>query len=136
MRVLLVEHERATARILAKGLREHAYAVDVVHDGRIASSRLTDADYDIIVLDVMLPGQSGLDVCRQLRAAGKDTPVLMLTARDGVDARITGDSGADDYLTKPVDFRELMARPRALVRRRNLPPARHIIGGVWAAAKI
>jgi DNA-binding response OmpR family regulator len=131
MRVLLVEDERATARILAKGLREHAFAVDVVHDGRIAWSRLTDADYDIVVLDVMLPGQSGLDLCRQLRAAGQDTPVLMLTARDGVDARITGlDSGADDYLTKPFDFRELMARLRALVRRRSLPvvPDRLVVG--------
>jgi two-component system copper resistance phosphate regulon response regulator CusR len=131
MRVLLVEDERSTARILAKGLREHAYAVDVVHDGLLAASRLCDADYDIVVLDVMLPGQGGLDVCRQLRAAGQHMPVLMLTARDGIDARIAGlDSGADDYLTKPFDFRELVARMRALVRRRTLPlaPDRLVVG--------
>jgi two-component system copper resistance phosphate regulon response regulator CusR len=131
MRVLLVEDERSTARLLAKGLREHAYAVDVVHDGLLAASRLSDADYDIIVLDVMLPRQSGLDLCRQIRAAGQHMPVLMLTARDGIDARVAGlDSGADDYLTKPFDFRELLARMRALVRRRNLPlaPDRLVVG--------
>jgi len=131
MRVLLVEDERATARLLAKGLREQAYAVDLVHDGVVASERLADADYDIVVLDVMLPRQSGLDVCRGLRAAGKHVPVLMLTARDGVEARIAGlDTGADDYLTKPFDFRELLARMRALIRRRSLPlsPDRLVVG--------
>jgi len=131
MRVLLVEDERATARLLAKGLREQAYAVDLVHDGLVASERLADSDYDIVVLDVMLPRQSGLDVCRRLRAAGKHVPVLMLTARDGVEARIDGlDTGADDYLTKPFDFRELLARMRALIRRRSLPlsPDRLVVG--------
>jgi DNA-binding response OmpR family regulator len=131
MRVLLVEDERTTARLLAKGLREQAYAVDVIHDGLVASDRLADADYDIVVLDVMLPRQSGLDVCRRLRAAGKHVPVLMLTARDGVEARIDGlDTGADDYLTKPFDFRELLARMRALIRRRSLPlsPDRVVVG--------
>jgi DNA-binding response OmpR family regulator len=124
MRVLLVEDERATARFLAKGLREHAYAVDVIHDGGAAAQRLADADYDIVVLDVMLPGPNGLDICRELRACGKQVPVLILTARDGVDARIAGlDSGADDYVTKPFDFGELLARIRALVRRRSLPVA-------------
>jgi two-component system copper resistance phosphate regulon response regulator CusR len=124
MRVLLVEDERATARFLAKGLREHAYAVDVVHDGVAAAERLADADYDIVVLDVMLPGRNGLDVCRELRACDRHVPVLMLTARDGVDARIAGlDSGADDYVTKPFDFGELLARIRALVRRRSVPVA-------------
>jgi len=131
MRVLLVEDERTTARLLAKGLREQAYAVDVIHDGLVASERLADSDYDIVVLDVMLPRQSGLDVCRRLRAAGKHVPVLMLTARDGVEARIDGlDTGADDYLTKPFDFRELLARMRALIRRRSLPlsPDRVVVG--------
>src|SRR6201995_1443843 len=110
MRVLLVEDERATALYLAKGLREHAYAVDVVHDGLHASEKLAGADYDLVVLDVMLPRQSGIDVCRRLRAGGQHVPVLMLTARDGVEARIAGlDSGADDYLTKPFAFGELLA---------------------------
>jgi DNA-binding response OmpR family regulator len=133
MRVLLVEDERATARLLAKGLREQAYAVDVVHDGRVASSRLAEAEYDLVILDVMLPGQNGLEVCRGLRAAGQHTPVLILTARDGIEARIAGlDTGADDYLTKPFDFGELLARVRALARRGSLPvaPDRIIVGAL------
>ena len=124
VRILLVEDERATAHMLAKGLREHAHAVDVAHDGDRASLHLTDVDYDIVVLDVMLPRRSGLEVCRQLRASGRRVPVLMLTARDGVEARIEGlDSGADDYLTKPFDFGELLARIRALARRGHQPIA-------------
>ena len=124
MHLLLVEDERATARMLAKGLREQAYAVDVVHDGVSACQRVSESEYDIVVLDVMLPGRDGLEVCREIRRAGKSMPVLMLTARDGTDARIDGlDSGADDYVTKPFDFRELLARLRALTRRRALPLA-------------
>jgi DNA-binding response OmpR family regulator len=124
MHVLLVEDERATAGMLAKGLREQAYAVDVVHDGVSACQRVSESEYDIVVLDVMLPGRDGLEVCREIRRAGKSMPVLMLTARDGTDARIDGlDSGADDYVTKPFDFRELLARLRALTRRRALPLA-------------
>jgi len=124
MHVLLVEDERATARMLAKGLREQAYAVDVVHDGVSACQRVSESEYDIVVLDVMLPWRDGLEVCREIRRAGKSMPVLMLTARDGTDARIDGlDSGADDYVTKPFDFRELLARLRALTRRRALPLA-------------
>jgi two-component system copper resistance phosphate regulon response regulator CusR len=122
MRVLLVEDEPSAARMLAKGLREHAYAVDIVRDGRLASEQLAAAEYDIVLLDVMLPSRSGLEVCRELRRAGSLIPVLMLTARHAIDDRVAGfDSGADDYLVKPFDFRELLARVRALVRRRALP---------------
>jgi DNA-binding response OmpR family regulator len=138
MRVLLVEDERATARLLAKGLREQGYAVDVVHDGVVAGRRLTDSEYDMVVLDLMLPGQSGVDVCRQLRGSDNRTPVLMLTARDGVEARIAGlDAGADDYLVKPFDFGELLARLRALTRRGSLPlvPDRLVAGRLTIDAR-
>lgn len=118
MRILLVEDEPDAARILAKGLRERAYAVDVVADGEAACYQAEIADYDAIVLDVLLPRQDGLSVCRQLRRDGAPVPILMLTARDSVESRIEGlDSGADDYLTKPFDFGELLARLRALIRR-------------------
>jgi DNA-binding response OmpR family regulator len=122
VRILLVEDEPAAARVLAKGLREQAYAVDVADDGREALFQASINDYDAIVLDVMLPGQDGLSVCRSLRESGSAVPVIMLTARDAVDARIHGlDVGADDYLTKPYDFRELVARLRALIRRGRRP---------------
>ncbi len=118
MRLLLVEDEPDAARILAKGLRENAYAVDVVHDGEAACYQAAMADYDSIILDVMLPLKDGLAVCRQIRSEGQAVPILMLTARCGVDDRVRGlDSGADDYLQKPFDFRELLARVRALIRR-------------------
>ena len=133
MRILLVEDEPDAARMVAKGLREHAYAVDVVGDGQAACEHAASADYDAIVLDVLLPMKSGLEVCRQLRREGRSVPILMLTARDSVDARITGlDSGADDYLTKPFDFGELLARLRALVRRgaRPMLPERLRISGL------
>jgi DNA-binding response OmpR family regulator len=122
MRILLVEDEVSAARLLAKGLREHAYAVDVVGDGESASIKATHTEYDAIVLDVMLPRRDGLQVCRSLRAAGNAVPVLMVTARDSIDARVEGlDAGADDYLIKPFHFRELLARVRALIRRRSVP---------------
>jgi DNA-binding response OmpR family regulator len=122
MRILLVEDERSAARMIANGLRDHSYAVDVASDGEAALQQTAKTDYDIIVLDVMLPQRSGLEVCRTLRANGSSVPVLMLTARDAVDARIAGlDCGADDYLTKPFHFGELLARVRALGRRRALP---------------
>ena len=127
MRILLVEDEPDAARMLAKGLREQAYAVDVVGDGEAACYQATLADYDAIVLDVMLPLKDGLGVCRQLRGEGQSVPILMLTARDSVEARVAGlDSGADDYLTKPFAFGELLARLRALIRRgaRALLPER------------
>ena len=123
MRILLVEDEPDSARMLAKGLREHAYAVDVAPDGEDVAFRVATTDYDAVILDVVLPGKSGFEVCRELREEGAAVPVLMLTARDAVDARIAGlDCGADDYLTKPFDFGELLARLRALMRRGERPP--------------
>jgi len=131
MRVLLVEDEPAAAHILAKGLREHAYAVDVASDGEAALREVEDTDYDVIVLDLMLPLRDGLSVCRAIRQAGRNVPILIVTARDAVDARVEGfDAGADDYLIKPFDFRELTARVRALVRRGRQPlvPERIAVG--------
>jgi two-component system, OmpR family, copper resistance phosphate regulon response regulator CusR len=119
VRILLVEDEPDAARMLAKGLREEAYAVDLARDGEQALEQAQLNDYDLIILDVMLPRKGGFDVCRELRASGSTIPVLMLTARDAVEDRIEGlDSGADDYLPKPFDFEELLARIRALLRRR------------------
>jgi DNA-binding response OmpR family regulator len=123
MRILLVEDEPEAARLLAKGLREQSYAVDVAVDGAAATFRAQTTDYDAIILDLILPKRDGLTVCRDLRAAGASVPILMLTARDAVQSRIAGlDSGADDYLTKPFDFSELLARLRAVIRRGVRPP--------------
>jgi two-component system copper resistance phosphate regulon response regulator CusR len=118
MRLLLVEDEIDAARMLARGLREQSYAVDLAHDGDEAVRKLHASPYDAVILDIMLPRRDGISVCRQMRAEGLATPVLMLTALDQVQHRIQGlDSGADDYLTKPFDFGELLARVRALLRR-------------------
>ncbi len=133
MRVLLVEDEPQAAQILAKGLREQAYAVDVAGDGETALLQVGVTDYDAVILDVMLPRKDGFYVCRAIRDGGCVVPILMLTARDAVESRIQGlDCGADDYLVKPFDFGELLARLRALVRRGRHPilPQRLSIGGL------
>ncbi len=118
MRILLVEDDEALSSVLARGLREHAFAVDVAADGEEALYFAAINPYDAIVLDLALPKRDGLSVCRAMRAKGSDTRVLMLTARDAVADRIAGlDAGADDYLAKPFDLGELLARLRALMRR-------------------
>jgi DNA-binding response OmpR family regulator len=118
VRILLVEDEPRVAKVAARGLREQSYAVDVSPDGADALFRASVDEFDLIILDVMLPVRDGYSVCRELRATGFKNPVLMLTARGSVDDRVTGlDAGADDYLVKPFEFRELLARIRALRRR-------------------
>lgn len=118
MRILLVEDEPMLADSLRRGLREECYAVDVAVDGEAALDYIGAINFDLIILDVMLPRRDGLSVCRDLRRRHIRTPILMLTARDTVADRIAGlDSGADDYLVKPFAFQELLARMRALLRR-------------------
>jgi heavy metal response regulator len=118
MRILVVEDEAAIAAFLRQGLTEAGYAVDLASDGAEALHWVAIAEYDLILLDVLLPALDGLTVCQELRRAGVQTPVLMLTARDAIEDRVSGlDSGADDYLVKPFAFAELLARIRALLRR-------------------
>lgn len=118
MRILLVEDEPDAALMLAKGLREQAYAIDIAPDGETALEQAFLNDYDLIILDCMLPRKDGFEVCREVRAGGSAVPILMLTARDSIEDRVAGlDTGADDYLVKPFDFHELLARVRALLRR-------------------
>ena len=118
MRILLVEDERKVANFIERTLRENTYAVDVVHTGEKALELSTNSNYDAILLDVRLPGISGVEVCRELRRRGVDVPVMMLTARADIEQRVEGlDAGADDYLTKPFVLAELLARVRALIRR-------------------
>lgn len=118
MRILLVEDEERIAGFLRRGLTEEMYVVDVARDGLEALDYAPAVDYDLMILDIRLPGRDGYAVCRELRTRGFKTPVLMLTARDTVQDRVMGlDAGADDYLVKPFAFQELLARLRALARR-------------------
>ncbi|OKI09296.1 DNA-binding response regulator [Streptomyces sp. CB02923] len=120
MRLLIVEDEKRLALSLARGLMAEGYAVDVVHDGLEGLHRAGEGAYDLIVLDIMLPGMNGYRVCGALRAAGNDVPILMLTAKDGEYDEAEGlDTGADDYLTKPFSYVVLVARVKALLRRRG-----------------
>jgi two-component system OmpR family response regulator len=130
VRVLVVEDELKMARLLRRGLVEEGHAADVASKGEDALWMAQSHPYDAIVLDVMLPGLSGFEVCRRLRNGGVWTPVLMLTARDAVEDRVVGlDVGADDYLTKPFSFAELLARLRALARRGGVErPPQLVVG--------
>ena len=118
MRILVVEDETVAAALLAKGLREHAYAVDVAIDGDTAYEQATVNEYDLLIVDVLLPGMNGIELCARVRGDGVAAPILLLTARAEPDQRVEGlDAGADDYLAKPYHFPELLARVRALLRR-------------------
>ena len=120
MRLLVVEDQKKMSSFLKKGLSEAGYTVDVAETGASAEVLTAEVEYDLIVLDVMLPDQNGLDTARHLRRDGYKGPILMLTAIGGTKAKVTGlDSGADDYLTKPFEFEELLARIRALLRRHS-----------------
>jgi DNA-binding response OmpR family regulator len=134
MRVLVVEDEEKIAQFLRKGLSEKGYTVEAVADADTALERLEGDPYDLVILDLLLPGsRDGLELCREIRVRGIPSKVLMLTARDTVENKIEGlDAGADDYLVKPFSFRELLARLRALSRRTEVPEPGPLVHGELA----
>jgi len=118
MRIILIEDEKKVSDFIKRGLKEEGYSVDVVYDGEEGYFQATSDEYDVIILDLMLPKMDGIALCKKLRAEKVTTPILMLTAKDSVNDKVTGlDSGANDYLTKPFSFEELLARIRALLRK-------------------
>jgi DNA-binding response OmpR family regulator len=128
MRVLVVEDDPEISRFIVRGLTEERHLVDLVADGASAIDMVAAEEYDAVVLDLMLPGVDGFEVCRRMRAQGADTPVIIVTARDGLADRVAGlDGGADDYLVKPFAFEELLARLRALGRRGRTRQMTHVL---------
>ncbi len=120
MKILVVEDEKRVTQFIRKGLKEEGHAVDVAYDGEEGGFLAEVNDYDLIILDLMLPKKNGITMCREIRERGVATPILMLTARDSIEDKVRGlDAGADDYLAKPFAFEELLARVRALLRRRS-----------------
>ncbi len=132
MRILVVDDDLKFCDIVKRGLEEDSYSVDCVHDGDDGEYYAANTPYDLIILDIMMPEKSGLEVCHSLRAKNINTPILMLTAKDTVSDRVKGlDTGADDYLVKPFAFAELLARVRALMRRKSASKSPEIrIGGL------
>lgn len=127
LKILLVEDDSTSASFVAQGLREENYLVDWVNTGPLADQAVSDQDYDAILLDVMIPGVDGFELCRQWRGNGLSVPILFITARDGLSDRVQGlDLGADDYLVKPFAFEELLARLRARLRRVETPPTEEL----------
>jgi DNA-binding response OmpR family regulator len=121
--VLLIEDDRKLSQILSQGLKEHGFAVECAHTGPEGFALALEREFDVVVLDVMLPGKNGFEILKELRGKGKTIPVLILTARSGIEDRVQGlDLGADDYLPKPFDLRELIARVRAVSRRPSTSP--------------
>ena len=129
MRILLVEDDRQLRASMTRGLREASHSVEEAATGAQALALAAKTEFDVVILDVLLPDMNGFEVCRGIRAAGNAVPILILTALDAIDQRIAGlDAGADDYLTKPFDFGELLARVRARTRRRSSTPATIVVG--------